>query len=784
MDELKDEQKVLIQKFNKRITECPKDINAWLEYVQFQDQVIESCSFYKQKNIKEIITQKKLTIIEKALAINYDSVELLNLKLQLLSMSIPADQFLNKIEEMIKHDKKNIILWEALIKLTQTSCVLCKVSKVLDSYVKYFSVLKQKCKTSPKFYDEQIFNLLYQCLIFLRHVGLWEQMWEILKINLHLNLEIDREKLKNINTIDEKLIMDMEELILNSKLPLNQLWLRIELLRERCFWTSVDINQVNVNLIGDEKRLVSADEITNFIYPTITIESNFRLVIFTLLCLKVPLLPSRHCTFKDFKLEKDCWTIDSLECILPMIYSTVWIGAVDKYLSNKFMLTSLFEGELTSGPQFIKYHPAQELYLDFIRLIFSTISQKLPIIQRTSILIWWLRFERLLIFITKDEPLKEESKNKKAKSIIKNFLKKPENRNNLHFYREFALFEYELGSFDNCIYMLRKIIQSQDIKFLDNEEKAALLSLYRTSFEILLDLSTYKNSNLEIFNEMTESLKNFICVCFNYNQNMTVEEILYEEIIKFLTNSVADESEDTFLLPNLHCDLLICYSYILYSKNRIDTNSIFELFNRCLTHCNKCFRLQERFYETKVAFLQFLQHTVQKVENVLINTLNEALEKYPSNLFLLSLNASIESKLPYWKLKTSNKRYNIWSILANCLAGRARIIHLNNIGLEQSSNAMINKMLSFHKTLSITEEVQNCPLVWRFYMLLLREHDLSKNKGEEIYFQAVTQCPWSRSVYISAAEIAPQILSQIQDLIQEKELRIHVTPDELDILRG
>lgn len=69
-------------------------------------------------------------------------------------------------------------------------------------------------------------------------------------------------------------------------------------------------------------------------------------------------------------------------------------------------------------------------------------------------------------------------------------------------------------------------------------------------------------------------------------------------------------------------------------------------------------------------------------------------------------------------------------------------------------------------------------------MLLLRENNLSGKKGEEVYYESVDNCPWARCVYIDAAEIAPQILTQIQDVIREKELRMHVTPEELDILRG
>lgn len=77
-----------------------------------------------------------------------------------------------------------------------------------------------------------------------------------------------------------------------------------------------------------------------------------------------------------------------------------------------------------------------------------------------------------------------------------------------------------------------------------------------------------------------------------------------------------------------------------------------------------------------------------------------------------------------------------------------------------------------------------CPLLWRLYMLFLREHNLCEKKGEEVYHKSIVQCPWARSIYIDAAEVAPQLLTQIQDVIREKELRMRITPEELDILRG
>ncbi|OXU24060.1 hypothetical protein TSAR_010568 [Trichomalopsis sarcophagae] len=775
--EVEDKQKVIIEEFNKKLAKDPNDVQAWIEYASFQDQV-------HSKHLKQIIKQKKLSIIEKGLAANHNSIKLLEIKLHLLAKLLPADEFCQQIEAMIQKDQKNIILWQALIKMTRTSCALCKVSSILDLYVRCFSIMKQRSKQNPKYYDHQVLRLLFQCLIFLRHAGLWEQMWEIIRINLCLNLPLDHDTLKSINTIDEKVLINMEELVLTSKLPLNQLWLRIESLRESCHWTSVDLKKVDISLIGDERRLVSAEETTDFIYPTISKDSSFRLIVFSLLSLKVPLLPTRHCTIKDLELEDYSWCIDSLESVLPMIYSIIWKNELTSRLSDKSVIADLLEGKLISGPQYMKFHPAQESFLEFIRSVFHTVAEKLPPSQRTSILIWWLRLERLLVNIAKSDALCATNRNKKLKSTIKSFLKKPENRNNLHFYREFALIEYELGSLDSCLQILKTVIQSQDNSSLGYEDKAALFSLYRTILEILL-MSNSEDFKLDIFKDIKKSLKIYVFTCFNYDSNISVEEMLYNEILRFLMNPITDELEEEFFLPNIYCDILLCYSYLLhYKSNNLDNvDDILDLYDRCLMHCEKCERLQERFYETKVTFIQFYQSRVKNISNVLIKTVREALDKYSCNFLLLSTNALFETELPFWKWKIKSAKFNIWSILASCLAGRARITYLRNTGLSDTYEAMINKMLAFHKAVSTNEEVQDCPLLWKLYMLLLQEHNLCERKGEDIYYEAVSQCPWARSVYISASEVAPQNLPQIQDLIKEKGLRMHVTLEELDILR-
>lgn len=615
----------------------------------------------------------------------------------------------------------------------------------------------------------QVIKSLFRCLTFLRHAGLWEQMWEIIRINLCINFDLDPNTLKDTKTIDEKTLINLEEIVLKSKLPLNQLWLRVECLRESSYWTGVNTESVDLELVADAKRLVSSEDTAEFVYPLLTQESNFLLSIMSIFLLKVPLLPTRHCVLKRLGLENDNWSVETLEFILPMI------KFID--LEGTPFVQQLLEGELTSGPQVLKFHPTQEVFMDFVRSVFQMVAESLTDRQRTGIYVWWMKFERLLVKVVKHDPLGDKGRNKKLKQLIKDFMKNPKNRSNIYFYREYALIENEFGNQNACIRILETIIGSQ------SKEKHAVISLYRTIFDLL-----FKSENeAVVMDKVIETTKSFQKFLVSpHNREKTIHEILLDEINLFLENPIeADESEESVFLPHVYCDILACYSYIKYAErcsNFVD--SILLLYDKCITHLESAPSLRERFFEEKINFLQFFRRKGYDNQVILEESLNEALKEYPSNFCLVSIKAVMVSELPFWKLKLRREKQNVWSALATCLALKRRICHFKKIDDRDSAEAMLNKLVSYHQILAETENLQKCPMIWRLLMLWLREFGLCEKKGEEVYYEAVAQCPWARGVYINAAEVAPQILSQIQDLIKEKELRIHVTPEELDILRG
>ena len=227
---------------------------------------------------------------------------------------------------------------------------------------------------------------------------------------------------------------------------------------------------------------------------------------------------------------------------------------------------------------------------------------------------------------------------KKLKGILKEFLKKSENRNNLLFYREYALIEREMGRFESCVNILQTAIESATIS--SEEDRSSLLSLNRTLLETLLDVRTYDESKKH---RVLRAFSRLLPGNTDKNELGTVEDYLREFLENFLAESppVDDDWIDTYFLPNSICDNIACYVYLLYEAKR-DISEILSATDACLKHTREVKHLQERFHEIEIVVLQLLNERNRGVHNVLVERLNIALDSYPDNFYLLSVFAGIQ----------------------------------------------------------------------------------------------------------------------------------------------
>lgn len=154
--------------------------------------------------------------------------------------------------------------------------------------------------------------------------------------------------------------------------------------------------------------------------------------------------------------------------------------------------------------------------------------------------------------------------------MLKEFLKKLENRNNVYFYREYALIEKEIGKLDSCISILETTIGSTSIK-----DPTAFFHLYRTLIECLLGAEKLPDKRQRI----SAVFSNLIA-----HQKSPVEQYL-SNFVKESFGNLPEQTEDLNLqeqfFPCVQCDSLACLAYFLYVNER-DIDEIVNTYDTVL----------------------------------------------------------------------------------------------------------------------------------------------------------------------------------------------------------
>lgn len=230
--------------YNKLLTEQPSNVELWLKYVQFQDAISQFEKEYRRgggATGARVRAERKLAILDKALLHNPDSEVLLKERFAVAESIFPADVLSCQLADMLEKQPGNLALWNGYVSTTQCSLAMCTVPAVMQLYTKALTRLHQLRRGAPTAHtkptEEKILALLHDCGLFLRQAGLWEQLWLLLRMYLELNLaQPDSSHFKISSALSEQTVTESEESFLASGLPLSELWLQVEQLREGAHW--------------------------------------------------------------------------------------------------------------------------------------------------------------------------------------------------------------------------------------------------------------------------------------------------------------------------------------------------------------------------------------------------------------------------------------------------------------------------------------------------------------------------------------------------------------------
>ncbi|XP_017281642.1 nuclear exosome regulator NRDE2 [Kryptolebias marmoratus] len=96
-------------------------------------------------------------------------------------------------------------------------------------------------------------------------------------------------------------------------------------------------------------------------------------------------------------------------------------------------------------------------------------------------------------------------------------------------------------------------------------------------------------------------------------------------------------------------------------------------------------------------------------------------------------------------------------------------------------NGLSNRIRGLFESAIATETGAHCSLLWRMYIyFLVSEGKMDKARG--IFYKALQNIPWAKGLYMDAAQLFPEHLQEFVDLMTEKELRLRLPLEELDIL--
>ncbi|AQK75306.1 UPF0614 C14orf102-like protein [Zea mays] len=130
------------REFNKMSRERPHDEKVWLAFAQFQDKV---ASTQPQKAARLQTTERKISILEKAVELNPDSEELLLCLLKSYGKRDNTETLLTKWEQILTKHPDSSTLWKQYLLLCQGEFSRFKVSEIRKSYVYAVQALSAAC---------------------------------------------------------------------------------------------------------------------------------------------------------------------------------------------------------------------------------------------------------------------------------------------------------------------------------------------------------------------------------------------------------------------------------------------------------------------------------------------------------------------------------------------------------------------------------------------------------------------------------------------------------------
>ncbi|XP_033115800.1 nuclear exosome regulator NRDE2-like [Anneissia japonica] len=504
--------------YNKKLRENPNDIKLWMRFVKFQDEIAShGHSIYfseesddKRKKLSRLVTEKKIAILERAIATNPSSLELKLEHVELCMELWDSKQLKEHWDKMIFQHPNDPMLWNAYLMFMQSRFSTFSFTKILSVYGKCIgklaSIMEGQVATHKPVPNTESYLLDIFCQLceFIRQSGHTEKAvccyQAMLEFNLFGSHEIDdstphNEQIAFLETFWDseepkfgekdasgwnswmqmkqkggwKQVTSPEETeefdeVEDEKIPETctgnwQAWLYLETAREQKHflpWKPDPKKGTTEEDCEDPERMVVFDDVSSFLFKIKSQDLQFNLLLSFLrfLGVNVPL----HGSSNNYEVHKH--SLYALENTNQIFWKLKYFQDIPlKSVYHKFQNQQLSVGVINNcspleerlSPDSPTLHTPSRTVAALKEFVRNVFAQSLPLFtnnNRTDLLLVWIRFE-CENFEIKDDKLRKKALKQHCKEVrkfTKCILKEEINRNNLLLWRAYAELEWKLGN--------------------------------------------------------------------------------------------------------------------------------------------------------------------------------------------------------------------------------------------------------------------------------------------------------------------------------------------------
>uniref|UniRef100_A0A3B4YMW3 NRDE-2, necessary for RNA interference, domain containing n=1 Tax=Seriola lalandi dorsalis TaxID=1841481 RepID=A0A3B4YMW3_SERLL len=445
----------------------------------------------------------------------------------------------------------------------------------------------------------------------------------------------------------------------------------------------------------------------------------------------------------------------------------------------------------------------------FVTNVFNMVQPVLPPPHRAVLSLSWMQYEKLKVLhcLRSGNKKRLRFQGKSSKRVAKRLLKEPDNRSSLVMWREYAHLEWMLGNLDEARKVFSTAAAIGGTKGLSSPTLCELCQLW-SQLEVEDGVAVRGGGLTDVTASPAVLVLTRLAEGTSSSSSSSSQALSPVSILKARRSyeQALTTSQEDLLGEKLRLSGLVgCYALFQYLTVGVQaTNAVYSQAKNSAADCSQTSRLYVSKLASECQILAVQQAALLRYHNsisvfplaTLRQMLTSALSTWPSSAPLWSIYVQVENR--YHSAGRARRFFHsvtrdnssmvprLFAIVAEQqrkqLVDAAQRSCCHDAALPiLPENGLSNRIRGLFERAIATEKGARCPLLWRMYMhFLVSEGKVDKATG--IFYKALQNIPWVKGLYMDAVQLFPEHLQEFVDLMTEKELRLRLPLEELDIL--